>query len=87
MKVQEGQVLARIDDTNVKTSLRLAEAQLVSATNALAETRVRIREADQELERQCRPGEEQDRDPGRLRSRGSDGPRLQRRDSNSSRPM
>jgi RND family efflux transporter MFP subunit len=53
MKVQEGQILARIDDTNVKTSLRLAEAQLVSATNALAETRVRIREADQELERQA----------------------------------
>ena len=52
MKVQEGQVLARLDDTNVKTSLRLAEAQLVSATNALAETRVRIREAEQELERQ-----------------------------------
>jgi RND family efflux transporter MFP subunit len=52
MKVQEGQVLARLDDTNVKTSLRLAEAQLVSATNALAETRVRIREADRELERQ-----------------------------------
>ena len=52
MKVQEGQVLARLDDTNVKTSLRLAEAQLVSATNALAETRVRIREADQELQRQ-----------------------------------
>jgi RND family efflux transporter MFP subunit len=52
MRVQEGQVLARLDDTNVKTSLRLAEAQLVSATNALAETRVRIKEADQELERQ-----------------------------------
>jgi RND family efflux transporter MFP subunit len=52
MKVQEGQVLARLDDTNVKASLRLAEAQLVSATNSLAETRVRIREADQELERQ-----------------------------------
>jgi RND family efflux transporter MFP subunit len=32
--------------------LRLAEAQWVSATNALAETRVRIREADQELQRQ-----------------------------------
>ena len=29
MKVQEGQVLARLDDTNVKTSLRLAQAQLV----------------------------------------------------------
>jgi RND family efflux transporter MFP subunit len=52
MKVQEGQILARLDDTNVKTSLRLAQAQLVSATNALAETRVRIREADQELQRQ-----------------------------------
>ena len=52
MKVQEGQVLARLDDTNIKTSLRLAEAQLVSATNALAETRVRVREADQELQRQ-----------------------------------
>ena len=52
MKVQAGQVLARLDNTNVKTSLRLAEAQLVSATNALAETRVRIREADQELQRQ-----------------------------------
>jgi RND family efflux transporter MFP subunit len=53
MKVQEGQILARLDDTNVKTSVRLAEAQSVSATNALAETRVRIREADQELERQA----------------------------------
>jgi RND family efflux transporter MFP subunit len=51
-KVQEGQVLARLDDTNVKTSLRSAEAQLVSARNALAETRVRIREAEQELRRQ-----------------------------------
>ena len=52
MKVQEGQVLARLDDTNVRASLRLAEAQLMSATNALAETRVRIREAEQELQRQ-----------------------------------
>jgi HlyD family secretion protein len=52
LKVREGQILARLDDTNVKTSLRLAEAQFESASNALAETRVRIREADQELERQ-----------------------------------
>ncbi|HWX23298.1 MAG TPA: efflux RND transporter periplasmic adaptor subunit [Candidatus Binatia bacterium] len=52
MRVKEGQVLARLDDTNVKASLLLAEAQLVSASNALAETRVRIREAEQELERQ-----------------------------------
>ena len=52
MKVEQGQLLARLDDTNVQTSLRLAEAQLVSARQALAETRVRIREAQQELERQ-----------------------------------
>ncbi len=51
MKVQEGQVLARLDDTNVKASLRLAEAQLESAQKALEETRVRITEADQELRR------------------------------------
>jgi HlyD family secretion protein len=51
-KVQEGEILARLDDTNVKTSLNLAVAQLVSARNALAETRVRIREAEQELQRQ-----------------------------------
>ena len=52
MKVSQGQLLARLDDTNVQTSLRLAQAQLVSAQRALAETRVRIREAEQELERQ-----------------------------------
>jgi multidrug resistance efflux pump len=40
--VQEGQLLARLEDTNIKTSLLLAEAQLVSATNAQAETRVRL---------------------------------------------
>jgi RND family efflux transporter MFP subunit len=53
MRVQENQVLARLDDTNVKASLSLAEAQWLSASNALAETRVRIREAEQELERQA----------------------------------
>ena len=50
-KVEEGQILARLDDTNVKASLNLAEAQLVSARKALEETRVRIIEADQELRR------------------------------------
>jgi RND family efflux transporter MFP subunit len=52
MKVKEGQVLARLDDTNVKASLRWADAQLESAKNSLAETRVRIKEAEQELHRQ-----------------------------------
>src|SRR2546422_7305897 len=49
MKVQEDQVLARLDDTNVKASLRLAQAQSESAISSLEETRVRIKEAEQEL--------------------------------------
>jgi RND family efflux transporter MFP subunit len=52
MRVKEGQVLARLDDSNVKASLRLAEAQLAASTTALAETRVRIQEAERELTRQ-----------------------------------
>ncbi|MDI1249780.1 MAG: efflux RND transporter periplasmic adaptor subunit [Lacunisphaera sp.] len=52
VKVTEGQVLARLDDTNVQASLSLAEAQLAAARNAQEETRVRQREADQELRRQ-----------------------------------
>src|SRR5207249_6502192 len=52
MKVQAGQILARLDDSNVAISFHLAEAQLQSASNALAETRVRIKEAEQELQRQ-----------------------------------
>ena len=51
MKVQEGQVLARLDDTNVKAALNLAEAQLASANKGLEEIRVRIKEAEQELHR------------------------------------
>jgi HlyD family secretion protein len=51
-RVEPGQVLAYLDDTNVKASLHLAEARLASATNALEETRVRIKEAEQELRRQ-----------------------------------
>jgi RND family efflux transporter MFP subunit len=46
MKVKEGQVLARLDDTNVKTSLRVAEAQLESAKTALEETRALLKEAE-----------------------------------------
>jgi RND family efflux transporter MFP subunit len=52
MKVKEGQILARLDDTNTRASFLLAEAQLKSAEAALAETRVRIDEAEKELKRQ-----------------------------------
>ncbi len=52
MKVKEGQILAKLDDTNTKASLLLAQAQLESAKAALAETRVRRKEAGRELQRQ-----------------------------------
>ena len=51
MKVKAGQVLARLDDTNVKASLDVAEAQLDSANAALGETRAQIKQADQEYQR------------------------------------
>lgn len=51
MKVKDGQVLARLDDTNTKTSLRLAEAQLESARVSLEETRALLKQADQEFRR------------------------------------
>ena len=51
MKVKEAQVLARLDDTNVKTSLRVAEAQWESAKTALGEIRAQLKQADQEFRR------------------------------------
>jgi HlyD family secretion protein len=52
VRVKEGQILARLDDTNVQASLLLARAQLESAKTAQEETRVRLKEAEQELQRQ-----------------------------------
>jgi RND family efflux transporter MFP subunit len=51
MKVKEGQVVARLDDTNVKTGLDVADAQLESAKAALAETEVQLKDANQEFQR------------------------------------
>jgi RND family efflux transporter MFP subunit len=51
MKVKEGQVVARLDDTNVKTSLDVAQAQLESAKTAVDETRAQLKQADQEFQR------------------------------------
>jgi HlyD family secretion protein len=48
--VKEGQVLARLDDATAQRAHALAEAQLGSSRRALAETEVRIRQA--ELQRQ-----------------------------------
>jgi RND family efflux transporter MFP subunit len=54
MEVEEGQVLARLDVTNVRAGLELAEAQLGAARSSVRETEVRRDEADVELRRQER---------------------------------
>ncbi len=51
MAVEEGQVLATLDDANVRRSLELAEAQLTSARTASRETEALLREARANLER------------------------------------
>jgi HlyD family secretion protein len=49
MKVEAGQVLARIDSSNAEKSLRLSEAQAESAKKALEETRANLEQAEREL--------------------------------------
>jgi len=51
MKVTNGQVVARLDDSNVKANLDVAQAQLASARAALAETGAQLKDADQEFQR------------------------------------
>lgn len=51
MKVQEGQVLARLDASNVEASMRLAEAQLAAARSLLEETKPNLAFAQDELKR------------------------------------
>lgn len=51
MKVEQGKVLARLDSSNVKASLRLAEAQLQRARRSMEETKPNLEFATQELKR------------------------------------
>ncbi len=51
MEVKVGQLLAKLDSSNVEASHRLAEAQLDSARKALHETRSNIELAEKELKR------------------------------------
>jgi HlyD family secretion protein len=51
MKVEQDQIVARLDASNTEASLRLAEAQLDSARKALEETRPNAIFAEQELKR------------------------------------
>jgi RND family efflux transporter MFP subunit len=52
MAVREGQVLARLDDSTLRASLALAEAQLAAARRSVPETEVRLDEARTTLRRQ-----------------------------------
>jgi len=51
MKVEVGQVLARLDSSNVEKSLQLAEAQADSARKTLDETKANLNKAERELKR------------------------------------
>jgi RND family efflux transporter MFP subunit len=51
MKVKDRQILARLDDSNVKTSLDVAQAQLESTRLSLEETRAQLKQADLEFKR------------------------------------
>jgi len=51
MKVKDGQIVARLDDTNIKTSLDVAQAQLESARTAIEETRAQLKQAESEFQR------------------------------------
>jgi RND family efflux transporter MFP subunit len=53
VRVDSGQVLAHLDNTNVKAGHALATAQLESARAGLEETRVRIAEAERDFTRQA----------------------------------
>ncbi|MGQ0619643.1 MAG: efflux RND transporter periplasmic adaptor subunit [Panacagrimonas sp.] len=50
-RVEQGQVLARIDDSNIRTQLAYARAQLDSARAALTEVRVALAESERQLRR------------------------------------
>src|SRR5207247_8773447 len=51
MAVKEGQILARLDDANVRHALALAEARVTAAGSTLNEIQVRLREAELDLGR------------------------------------
>ncbi len=50
-RVEAGQVLARLDDANVRAALAYSEAVLAATHSSLAETQVRLEEARRELRR------------------------------------
>ena len=52
MRVRQGAVLARLDDTEARAALGLAQAQLVAARSQLAEVRAQLEQAERDYVRQ-----------------------------------
>ena len=52
MKVKEGQVLARLDDSNIRDNLNVAQAQLDSTRLNVEETRAQLKQADEAYARE-----------------------------------
>jgi RND family efflux transporter MFP subunit len=52
LRVAEGQILARLDDTNAQAAHRLALAQYAAGEAALEESRVRLKESERDFDRQ-----------------------------------
>src|SRR5215813_4073476 len=52
MRVEEGAVLARLDDTEAKAQLSLSRAQLTAARSQLAEIRAQLDQAERDFVRQ-----------------------------------
>jgi RND family efflux transporter MFP subunit len=52
MRVSEGDVLARLDDTEARAQIALAQAQLVAARSQVAEVRAQLRQAERDHARQ-----------------------------------
>jgi RND family efflux transporter MFP subunit len=52
MRVEEGAVLARLDDTEARAQLALARAQLAAARSQVAEVRAQLEQAERDHERQ-----------------------------------
>src|ERR1017187_8822633 len=79
MKVKEGQILARLDDTNVKASLAVAQAQLESAKTAVEETRAQLKQANLEFQRTIELAKQNIASPSDLDRAESDAKSLQAR--------
>ena len=79
MKVEAGQILARLDSSNVEKSLHLAEAQAESARKALDETKANLNKAERELKRISQLAAEKVSSPSDLDSAEAEARSLQAR--------